>query len=358
MKAVEPKLARAPAICRAPHHSVVPSAAPVTLSAAKSLMRRRPATTLLELLVVVAIIAMLTGLSLPAINAARESGRATVCKNNLRQIALAALLHENAQGYYASGGWAGGWSPVPGRGFGPSQPGGPFYSLLGYLERNDLAELGKESPQGQREAAVAKLLQTPIAVLNCPSRRRPDAYPIYYDYARTPLGATLVNFAARADYAMNAGDQPRCDLNWLGPPSLAAGDDPQFAWPDVSDHTGICYMRSRVAAAQVRDGLSRTYLVAEKYLSVSNYDTGADQSDDWSMYAGYQDDVCRTTFLPPARDGDELRTCRFGSSHPAVWHVAFCDAAVRALSYQIDRKIHRSLGNRADGMVFDDSGIK
>jgi prepilin-type N-terminal cleavage/methylation domain-containing protein len=50
--------------------------------------------TLVELLVSIAIIGMLVGLTLPAVNAAREQARATVCKNNLRQIALAACLHE------------------------------------------------------------------------------------------------------------------------------------------------------------------------------------------------------------------------------------------------------------------------
>src|SRR5262249_47618540 len=147
------------------------------LGKARQCFSSRAGMTLVELLVVVAIIGMLTAIMLPAVNAARESGRATVCKNNLRQIALAALLHENSHGYFPSGGWGGAWAPVPGR-VGPSQPGGWAYALLSYLERNDLAELGRDDPDAQREAKVARLLQTPIAVFNCPSRRRATAYPI------------------------------------------------------------------------------------------------------------------------------------------------------------------------------------
>lgn len=58
-------------------------------------MRRR-AFTLIEVLVVIAVVAMLVGLLLPALGAARRSGRQTTCLANLRSIQTAQLIYADA----------------------------------------------------------------------------------------------------------------------------------------------------------------------------------------------------------------------------------------------------------------------
>ena len=67
--------------------------------------RRRRGFTLIELLVVIGIIAVLIGILIPVLSAARSRGRMTACSNNLRQLMLAmrSYLDANADLYpYAS----------------------------------------------------------------------------------------------------------------------------------------------------------------------------------------------------------------------------------------------------------------
>src|SRR5262249_13939158 len=98
-----------------------PSVASRANSRARARCRNRRGFTLIELRVVTSIIGILTSILLPAVQQAREAARRTECKNNLRQIALAARNFESAFLYFPAGS--------------DLQMTGPLVSLLPYLDQ-------------------------------------------------------------------------------------------------------------------------------------------------------------------------------------------------------------------------------
>jgi type II secretory pathway pseudopilin PulG len=60
-------------------------------------LRSRLGVTTIEVLIVVSVIGILMSLLLPAVQASRERARAITCRNNLRQLVLAAVSYESSQ---------------------------------------------------------------------------------------------------------------------------------------------------------------------------------------------------------------------------------------------------------------------
>ena len=308
--------------------------------------------TIIELLVVIAIISILIALLLPAVQSARESARRIQCSNNLKQLSLAAIQHEELYGWYPSGGWSKRWIGLPDRGAGEGQPGGWIYNVLPFVEQSNLYKLGgSDSTNADHLEQNARRLQTSVSIFNCPSRRGQENYV----NERTFLLADPVSEVARNDYAFNGGH--RVLVHGDGPETLAEEDS--FAWPDNSQATGISFQRSKVQHRDIIDGTSNTYLVAEKHLRNDRYTTGNDHGDNESMFSGDDRDLLRftggeldTSFRPLS---DAFASAQegfvFGSAHPQGFQAAFCDGSVRFVQFGISQQIHSRLGNREDGEV-------
>lgn len=320
---------------------------------------KRAAISLVEVLIVIAIIGILLQLILPAIEASREAARRTACQNNLYQIALGVQQHELAHGHYPTGGWGWQWVGDPDRGYGQAQPGGWIFNVLGFVEQGQVRSMGSRKSGMPRSEAIVQRCATPIRIFVCPDRRLAKAWPMADP--RSVLvtkdeNALPITEVARSDYAINTGDFGRGQLVDFIPETLAEGDDPEHQWYDVSQFTGISYGRSMIRHQDVTDGTSSTYLVGEKFLATNDYTTGLHYGDNESMYSGFDNDSGRSAEFEPWQDRwrpPDAGRERFGSAHPAGWNAAFCDGSLKVMSYDIDLEVHKKLGNRADGQVVD-----
>ncbi|NLF09873.1 MAG: DUF1559 domain-containing protein [Pirellulaceae bacterium] len=327
---------------------------------------RKSAFTLVELLVVITIIGILIALLLPAVQAAREAARQVQCKNHLKQISLACINHEEVHKTLPTAGWSYCWAGEPTRGFDGRQPGGWYYNILPYMEQEALHELGADGTPGDPNRPEMKIrAATLLPGLFCPSRRPAMEYPFPTTAVYVNVGD--MNSIGRTDYAGNGGESLDGVAGHAYVSSFAYADSmtPE-QWANISggaNHsTGIFFLRSVIKYSDIPDGLSNTYLVGEKYCDPDHYFDGLSAWDDQGWDIGWDWDTVRwcnnDVGYKPMQDQAGAGMGRsFGSAHSNGFHMSFCDGSVQMISYSIEPKIHRLLGNRKDGMVIDGKAL-
>jgi len=334
---------------------------------------RRRGFTLVELLVVIAIIGILVGMLMPAVQNAREAGRAASCLNNLHQIGIAVQSYESAQGALPFGTcimW-GGQSGDKNRPVEEAR-GSMWTLLLPNLDQQPLYDsiYGHAQSKLARprvDSAVASTMSTSgltprsvrLPILVCPSDEA-------HGMNEGRWGA-LSNYAGSAGVRTN-GPNPDCSCaDGNAYTDMVRNQLPKFSgdfrnnrWygPFCRIETPAMWLYPPMRFARIRDGLSNTILVGECRGKCSNH-----------IQQGWANSNCGsglfTTTFPINYDScQDVGTCgsdpcrsnttwnmefAFKSAHPGGTNFAFCDGSTRFITQAIDWRTFQRLGGIDDG---------
>ena len=321
------------------------------------MIRRHPGFTMIELVVVVAIIAVLIALLLPAVQSAREAARRVQCSNNLLQLGIA-LENYEATNQVLPPGVIDRTGPVvetP-----TSYQFGWICRILPYLEQKNLYNrIDFNSGVYMTSNLTARSIV--MNVLLCPSDgRRPASRNGFQNFGAGSSGSPSF---ALPDPATTA---------------YAACHNDVEAPIDVKN-TGVFFLNSRIRSEDIEDGLAHTIFLGEKRTpgdelgwasgtraTLRNTGTPINQTvlftNDLSRFMEDLEGLQRSTDAPetvaapvptpppsaPVASG-AIPVGGFGSWHPLGTNFLFGDGSVRHIRTNINARVYQLLGNRADG---------
>ncbi len=314
-------------------------------------MFRRPGKgfTLVELLVVIGIIGVLVGLLLPAVQAARESARQTQCKNNLKQIGLAAHHFEERMRCFPPG-YVGPISKLPSDWL-DGQHVGVLVFLLPFLEQKnvhdrlelDLFDLKRTRPSywdSSRDPDVWRMAHERISEFRCPSdvNKRPEegmAALLHTQYIGGGTGELIIGYWASPNYPELGR------TNYVG----VAGGMGVIGYPQWDRWQGVHTNRSQNGFQMIRDGSANTLAFGE---AVGGKENNTPEYHYAWMGCGAL--PTRWGLVESTPSGTvEGAWYQFGSYHPGLVQFCLGDGSVHGINREIDRDIFVYLSSMSDG---------
>lgn len=309
----------------------------------KAMIRRR-GFTLVELLVVIAIVGVLVAILLPAVQAARESGRRMQCSNNLKQLALAALNYENAMKTLPPGGIS-------------SNEYSYVIFILPQLEEDAIYKsVNFKLTTAYNDQNKMKMSLNKIPALLCPS--------CTHDKSNLHLWQTNPTTKWGDHVPANQNGQTAYTLHYvgiMGPMGTNPLTGQQYSYDNIPEEqqygyyatSGTMHRDSGVASASIRDGLTHTYLFGET--SWNGYDKFRSWHRGPSRVSSNGKKVasggCKNV-AQPINSGDkygEFNDGAFGSEHPGGAHFVMCDGSVHFLAQDIEPAVYFGMASRAGG---------
>jgi prepilin-type N-terminal cleavage/methylation domain-containing protein/prepilin-type processing-associated H-X9-DG protein len=302
------------------------------------LRKKHAAFTLIEVLVVIAIIAVLVGLLLPAVQKVREAASRMKCSNNLRQIGLA--IHN-----YAS--TSAGSLPDSHRYTAPLY--GWMTHLLPYAEQSPLYSQYNWSTDWYNPANAA-VVGTDLKMLDCPSN----------SMANRKVTGTLFSTAINtypSDYHAIFGITS--DLI----PSVISATYPRYGALPIDEMMDGQVVPGFRRLTDILDGLSNTFFVCEvagrPYIWRDGVQAATLNLQDKDSWAAWNGDYTRGfTFDGINIPGPCPLNCSNANAiysfHNAGANCLFGDGSVQFLSQSIDVWVMYSMSTRSGGEVIPD----
>ncbi len=309
--------------------------------------------TLVEILVVIAIIGVLIAILLPAVQQAREAARRVTCVNQLKQIGLAIHSFHTSKRYLP-----------PSR---LDKTGGVAWTVLimPFIEEQPLADAWDPMrwyyDQGDSVEAGDALRARAISIFFCPTRRGPTSEPAVSLFGDKPdisfPGSRRHYAGALGDYACCVGTNVSGDYFGNGGNGAMVLAKWSYETPRISPYRLVSW-RSQTRFGRIKDGLTHTIFVGEKHVLPGSFGTNTPasvtaQTGDGSIYNGDHPWVISRSagIAQPLAGAQAPFRSQFGSWHTSVCQFAMGDGSVQSLPLDIDNKILGRLAQRDDGQV-------